>query len=129
MRLIIARISHRKYSKNEKKKLLISIIVDKSKSFPVPVYFNVVQVQFDEFRVVVLYSLYGLLDVCVIWRILRVDFLCLMFGDAIPAEADRLTFVQQRCVILILIHHRVETKNSYKTNGTILVSRQDHEAG
>jgi hypothetical protein len=36
------------------------------------------------------------------------------FGDAIPTQANRLTLTQQGCMILVLVHHRVETENGCK---------------
>lgn len=77
-----------------------------------PNYLNVVQVKLDEFRVVVLDAFDRLLDVRIVWRILRENLLGGVLGDAVPAHADRLALVQQRRVILVLVHHGVEAQDS-----------------
>ena len=72
---------------------------------------DVVEANFDELTIVVFQFLNRLLY---IRRIGRLESQCFghgTFGDAVPSESD-FAFVEERRVVLILVHHRMESQNS-----------------
>lgn len=81
---------------------------------------NVVQVEVNQLGVIVLDPLNGLLDVCAVWRIHGEELLLRRLGDPVPAHAHRLALVEQRGMVLVLVHHRVEAQNGGQIDDLLL---------
>ena len=72
---------------------------------------DVVETEFDRFAIVVVDFENRLFRVGGVWRLERKSLWLRCFGHAIPAETH-FALVEERGVVLVLIHHRVESKNS-----------------
>jgi hypothetical protein len=72
---------------------------------------DVVEADFDELTIVVFQFFNRLLYIRRIGRLESQRFGHGTFGDAVPSESD-FAFVEERRVVLILVHHRMESQNS-----------------
>lgn len=78
-------------------------------------YFNIIPVQVLEVVIVLFDHLDTELYIGIIWGFRGEDFGLWRFRDAVPTKTQGLSFVQQTRVVLILIHHWMESKNCCRT--------------
>lgn len=79
-----------------------------------PAHPDVVKVEVLAVGVIILEFLDAVLNVCVIGGLNRQRLELGGLGDAAPTHTERPALVQQRRVVLFLVHHGVETQNGCK---------------
>lgn len=126
----IAQIARQKYSKNRQahktdgvkisaRVRIQSLSSDDGRKHH-QTHFNVIPIQISQFMVVVFYAFNWVLDVGGVGLLGRINLRWRCLCDAVPTETDGLSLVQQRRMVLILIHHLVEAEDGGQVDDLLL---------
>lgn len=83
-------------------------------------HFDVVPVQVSQVGIIVFYAFNCIFNVGGVGFLWRIDFGGRSLCNAVPSEANGLALVQQRRMVLILVHHLVEAEDGGQVDDLFL---------